>query len=429
MNEGPSDTLDLDVAGLADWNIRLAGDAWILAGADHALDLAGPAGARVRVARQGITHLLVGANGHPSVLSAISAARGGETILVAPGVYREDHAFVIDRAVTLQGVSRTGTPIQDGSDAESTIVVPPAAAGHDFTIAAPGVVIRGLAFVTSDQRSIAAPRPDTTTQVQLFNSAGQLQSRHERVQTALDAARDGDRITVPAGRHVGDLHISKAVTLVGMNAGRPGHSRRGVESMLLGCIVMSPSARTVVIDGLVLLGPFVMRHAAAADRSFALRNCIIDGRDGETAISLTRGCTSEIFNNLILGGGAEAIFIRRGFDDLCIGGNRFQAAAGAAGIALCGGPGPNRIQIVGNTFLDGDYGILIEEESGLGQPGDAVVVSGNHFGEDWGGIAGRAPAVAAIHADGPFPRWLEFSMSASLDLNSYHLAPSARSAT
>jgi hypothetical protein len=378
----PFDTLNLDAAGFADWEIRLSGGEWKL-GREGDLLCFGAAGARMRVIRDGVAHLMVGGNGHASILAAIKAARDGDTILIAPGRYREEQAFVSDRSVTLQGVTDHGQSGAPGSEA------------------------------------------DTLPQVRLFNEAGRLKRIYHDIQAALDAAAERDRILAPAGRHVGDLHISTDVTLSGMNAGRPGGSaRRGIETTIMGRIVMGQNARSIVLDGLVVWGSFAMEPAAQTDRRFALRNCVIDGRDADAAISLARGAASEIVNNLILGGNEAAIGIRCGFDDLSICGNRIDAAAGAVGIALAGGPGTDRIEILGNTFMDGFYGVFVHGGE-LGQQGDAVLLSGNHFGENSGGTKGGAPRIAAVHADAPLPAWLEFSLGLSLELNNYHITPPA----
>ena len=112
----PSDTWDLNAAGLADRQIRLFGNSWVLSGTGSPVVLGSTSGAGMRIVRNGKAYLLVGGNGHASVLSAIRAAEGGETILIAPGTYREEEPFVIDRPVTLQGVSEQGIPVVGRSE-------------------------------------------------------------------------------------------------------------------------------------------------------------------------------------------------------------------------------------------------------------------------------------------------------------------------
>jgi nitrous oxidase accessory protein NosD len=418
------ETLDLDAAGLADRRLRPRRDAWVLAGDGVELEVGGACGARMRLVRHGITCLLVGANGYPSVLAAIRAARGGETVLVAPGTYREEQSFVIDRSITLQGVSEQGEPVVHAGEVVATIIaLRPGTGGAGFAIKAPGVTIQGLSFIAMERPRVGFAGADANagSQVRLLNAAGRLRRNCEDVQTALDAAEAGDRIQIPEGRHVGDLFIRTSVTLSGRNAGRPGRSsRREIEATLLGHVVMGTGAGSVVIDGLVIWGSFTMEPDEAGERRLAVRNCVIDGRDSHAAIHLARGTSSEIVNNLILGGSTAAIRIACGFDGLSICGNHIETPGGAAGIALHGGPRADRVEILGNTFLDGNYGVLLHAGN-LGQLDDSVVLSGNHFGERGGG----APLVAAIHADGVLPGSLEASLGASLALNTYHAMPPA----
>lgn len=424
--QGHTATLDLDLAGLANCEIGLDGVVWRLTGPGGTRDLGGDCGARMRITLKGVTYLLAGGNGHASVLSAIRAAHGGETILVAPGVYRETEAFVIDRPVTLLGVSGTGKPILDHENIAATIIAVRTGAGKGFAVTASGVIIGGLALLADARPRAEIPiaRPSAIPQVRLFNGGGRLKHIHQNIQAALDAADEGDRIVVQAGRHVGDLFVRRGVTLAGVNVGRPGDSpRREVESTLLGHVVMCASAASLVLDGLTLQGAFEMEHSVVPGRCFALRNCVIDGRDVDCAISVARGTASEIINNMVYGGLEEAICVGSGFDDLTISGNRIQIAVGAVGIALNGGRGRDRIEILANTFMGGDYGILIETDGGLGEQGDAVLLSGNHFGEECSNVVRGAPAVAAVHADGPMPSWLEFSLGLSIDLNTYHAVP------
>ncbi len=423
----PLDTLNLDEAGLGDWDIRLSGNTWILSGsAGGSLAIGGASGARMRIVRQGVAYLLIGANGHKAILPTVQAARSGETLLIAPGTYHEGLAFRIDRSVTLQGVSELGIPIVGSDSGAATIVVSSSAADSvPFDFDAAGVVIQGLNFLADRQhREVPGFDMSALPQVRMFSGSGILKRIYLDIQSALDAAEEGDRIMVPAGRHVGDLHVRTGVTLAGMNMGRPsGAASRGVETTILGRVIMTCSARSLVLDGLVIWGDFEMERATAPARRFALRNCVVDGRDSDAAVSLARGASSEIINNLILGGVHVAISIRGGFDDLSISGNRIEASTGAVGISVHGGADTDRMEILGNTFVEGDYGIFIHADGNLGTQGDSVLLSGNHFGEDSCGMACSAPAVAGVHADGPLPAWLELSLGMSLDLNTCHPGP------
>lgn len=666
----PLDIVELDQGG-ADWRILLVDGNWMLNGAPGRIEFAGPSGARMRLVRRGLTYLLVGGNGYPSVQAALEVAWGGETILVAPGDYRDARPFIVNRPVSLHGVSENGTLIVRSDEVVATIHAQQRLeGGAGFMVAAPDVILCGLCFasaatakvldvcgerlnllacivrstgpvpaasalhiggdfqqrgpgafawgnvlrgsVTLDvgdgsvpasvtiignsieadllpalwircgaallQRpaadsalptiednllpasgaagislavqwdapagqaattphvldawfsrtvranpgigavivdafghmrvtrmpdfagtgcvegfAIYAPMPAAMAQagdgdtlytgvgiareqlaaqeapawnaaaaqgpapaepvqqavaedrqelsptgelrildsgaerapVRLFDGMGRLRRTCPSLQAAVEVAVDGDRIVVPMGRHVGDVYIGRAVSISGANIGRPAVSpRRTAEATIMGRIVVGRTATGVIIDGLAIVGSVAMERVLPGNRQLVLRNCVIDGRDTDTAITAASGFGSTIANNLILGGSDEAILIPCGFDGLVISGNHIHATAGAVGIALSGGPGPDCLEILGNTFLGGDYGVLMEVDGALGQPGDAVVLTGNHFGERIAGMVSGAPAVAAVHADGPVPAVLESSLGASLEMNTYHvLAP------
>lgn len=675
----PGDTIDLDATAFGDWRICLADGQWSLAGAAGSLQFGTAGSARLRLRRHGFPHLLVGADGYPTIRAALDAAQGGETLLVAPGVYDEGESLAIDRSVTLQGVAHNGAAVTDCDAVAARIVARAGSGGAPaFRVPAPGVIVHGIALastgaiesVTTDpglcpvleiqsggfsllasvvgceadrpagiaiqiaagharaarqhafvsgchiRGSIAlkldgnAPRElvalvgnqieagllpavcvccdahvieagdpaaslpviednrvlardgldvafalqwedaceaftprsdaldlyfarlvhgnpqigavlvdaaghmrstplpdytdcrravhglavyasaesamleagegdtvysgtgspdaqrtdtrspvrgdagavatvpvitadhgpaarelssmevlfvlrsglDATVRVRLFNGAGRLKHICDSVQEAIEVADDGDRIVLPAGRHVTDVRIDRPLTLCGANVGRSaGSPRRGVETTLMGRVVVGRHATNVVIDGLTVVGSMQTEPAALPGQHFVLRNCVIDGRDGETAINVDGGTGSALTSNLVLGGRDEAIRIPHGFDDLAISGNRIHAAEGAVGIALSGGPGTDSVQIVGNTFVGGDYGVLLEVNQGLAQPGDVVTVAGNQFGEVLAGIPSGAPVIAAVHADGPVPASLEGSLGISLERNAYHV--------
>jgi hypothetical protein len=419
-------TLDLDLAGLSDFDIQLEEQTWRVTGSGRSRALA--EGGRVlrRIKHRGVTYLLVGGNGHASVLTAIRTSKPGDTILVAPGTYRETEAFIIDRPITLLGVSANGTPIRDNGNIAATIVALQKGDGKGFVLTASGVVIAGLALVshTSTSADIRRLLPGVSPQIRLSDRGGNFKHLYPNIQAALDAADEDDCINVPAGRHVGDLYVRRSVTLSGANAGRPGESpRRDGESTLLGQIQMGAGAASLVLDGLALRGAFDMEPTKAADRRFSLRNCVMDGRDADCAISVAQGAASEIFNNMVYGGSQEAIRVGNGFDGLSITGNRIQIATRAVGIALKSGRGSDHIEILANTFLDGDYSVLIRTECWHGEPGDSILLSGNHFGEECGSVVRGAPMIAAVHTDGGMPASLELLLGFSIDLNTYHELP------
>lgn|GEM_PF-2429144 len=267
---------------------------------------------------------------------------------------------------------------------------------------------------------------DLAAPVRLFDADGHLKGAHASIQEAIDMAAHGDRLSIAPGHYPEDLHVLKTITLTGANAGLPGDSpRRSTETAVCGHVVIGCDTTHVVIDGLAIVGDLKTEPSAAADQHLALRNCVIDGRRGDAAISVLSGSGTTIANNLIIGGTDEAIYVPYGFEDLAITGNRIQTAEGATGIALNGGAGVDSVHICGNTLLGGDYGVLIEVDSGLAQRGDTITIAGNTFGEAIAGMPTGGPTVAAVHADSLVPAQLASSLGASLDLNTYHVSGAA----
>ncbi|MEJ0040536.1 MAG: right-handed parallel beta-helix repeat-containing protein [Gammaproteobacteria bacterium] len=676
----PLDTIELNPAAFGDWTLALCESGWMLTNGEDVVPFASAGGARVRIKRGRFATLLVGDNGHPCIQAAIDAARGGETILIAPGTYREGRVFaadellqpgmaaaayglVVNKSVTLQGVADDGTPITDRDKVSATAVALfHSAHSGSFAIAAAGVTIRGLGFVpasrccddevvrgitrvfevhgerfnllasvvergptaralsavhfsgrggcapvrnavisgnllcgsislegatpgecgrvvirdndivgdllppvwiscdasvlASPQAEAAMPVVDDNTlrtrdgarfsmvvqcddaaapaalahhgldgylsrvldangeigavlldasgssrmaamadptgvrkaaygvgiyastqaamgaaragdtlstssgirrgfstpspvpaalapardlsetgvlrvlhgddgvvrPVRLFDGTGRPRGAYPNIQAAIDLARDGDRISVPAGPYPGDLYIGRPITLTGANAGKAGSvDGRGVEAAIVGCVVIGSQATHVVIDGFAIIGSVTTELAAEANQHLALRNCVIDGRDMSSAIAVLSGSGTSLANNVILGGVDEAIYVPYGFEDLAITGNRIRAASGGVAIALNGGAGADSVRIFGNTILGGDYGVLIEVDSGLEQAGDFITIAGNQFGELLEGAPSGAPVVACVHADAPVPATLERSLGASLELNTYNV--------
>lgn len=264
---------------------------------------------------------------------------------------------------------------------------------------------------------------DLATPVHLLDATGRLKQVHGAVQPAIDCAMPGDRIVVAPSHHVGDLYFRKPVTLTGSNAGLHGNSsRRGLEAHLSGRILIGSDAGEVVIDGFTIIGSVSTEPSAIAPQRLAIRNCVIDGSGSGAAISVLGGSGITIMDNRIVGGADEAIYVPYGFDNLAISGNTLQVAEGAVGIALNGGAGVDTAHILGNTFLGGDYGVLIEVDEGLEQAGDVITVTGNQFGELEDGVSCNGAVIAAIHADRTVPFGLERSLGVSLDLNTYYLS-------
>lgn len=263
--------------------------------------------------------------------------------------------------------------------------------------------------------------------VRVSGTDGVQRGAFATLQQGIDAAQNGDRIEVAPGSYSGDLHIVRALTLTGANAGRPGNSmNRGLESAILGDVTIDPGPADVVIDGFTIRGTVSICMPAGSRAHLALRCCVVNASGLSAAIRIQSGSGTMIASNLIISGSDEGIYAPSGFDDLVISGNRLEIADGAAGIVLNGGAGTDSVYILGNTAVGGDYGILVEGGAGLDGPGDSITIAGNCFGELHDGMVMGAPAVAAISADRPVSRALERSLGACLQSNVYNLSPASQ---
>lgn len=267
---------------------------------------------------------------------------------------------------------------------------------------------------------------DLNAPVRCYDRSGELRGSYATIQAALDAAHHGERIVVGPGSYLEDLYISAGITLSGANAGLAGTSaQRGVETAVAGQVVVGCDVLDVTMDGLSIVGSITTERSAEAGQRLSVRNCVINGQDASAAIFLLAGRGVTISNNLIRGGADEAIYVPCGFYDLAITGNRICVADGAAAIALSGSAGADSAHIFGNVIVGGDYGVVVEVDSGLEQAGDVITIAGNQFGEVVDSVAKGAPAVAAIYADGPVPPALHRSLGASLELNTYNVSSGA----
>jgi hypothetical protein len=145
-------TIAIDASG--NWTVTDAGGTDTLTGVE-------------KVTIDSTTYLLVdkaGANvgGYQTLQSAIDAASGGETILVAPGAYTESANYnpadntnsgsnplglLVNKSVTIQGVDADGVAITDASATEATITASVQSNwGTSFFVTAPDVTIIGLEF-------------------------------------------------------------------------------------------------------------------------------------------------------------------------------------------------------------------------------------------------------------------------------------------
>src|SRR5690606_18596782 len=211
---------------------------------------------------------------HASIQAAIDDASPGDTLHVGAGVYREQLAMA-GKALTLSGATDArGDPlvkllppdwmqlVSAAGDARRQVLIDlsshPAALQREAAAARPlpaaterQASLRmsldagrtgDLALVESDgeladQRvlDLLDSYADLALPVRHFGKDGRQKGAYGRVQEAIDVAADGDRIEIAQGSFGGDLSITRPLTLLGANAGRPGHSsHRGLESVVLG---------------------------------------------------------------------------------------------------------------------------------------------------------------------------------------------------
>lgn len=400
---------------------------------------------------------------YASIQAAINDASQGDTLHVGAGIYRERLALSGKHLALAGATDVHGDPLVKLLPPEWSQLSGGAGGGWRHTVInlsshptarlrqqSPGRAQEGrssaeagssLSEVRQEEGSIqdAAPKCDALADervldlldsyaslalpVRHFGRDGRQKGALSGVQEAIDVAHDGDRIEIAPGSFTGDLHVTRPLTLLGANAGRPGSSgHRGLESVILGDVTICPGSAEVVIDGLTIRGSVTSRVVSGARSHLALRCCVINASGLSSAISILSGTGTMIASNLIISGSEEGIYAPFGFDDLVISGNRLEIAEGAAGIVLNTGAGTDSVYILGNTAIGGDYGILVEGDSGLDGPGDSITIAGNCFGELHEGRAVRAPAVAAICADRPVSRALERSLGACLESNVYNLS-------
>lgn len=401
---------------------------------------------------------------YASIQAAIDVASQGDTLHVGAGIYRERLALSGKHLALSGATDAHGEPLVKLLPPEwsqlSANAVPRGETVIDLS-SHPAALVRQQNFgrtqetgtetvaeasLPSPGHEDASPTGQTTTvgdalmeervldlldsyaslalPVRHFGRDGRQKGAFNGVQEAIDAAQDGDRIEIAPGSFTGDIRVTRPLALLGANAGRPGSSaNRGLESVILGDVTISPGSAEVVIDGLTIRGAVTSRVASGARSHLALRCCVINASGLSTAVSILSGTGTMIASNLIISGSEEGIYAPFGFDDLVISGNRLEIAESAAGIVLNGGDGTDSAYILGNTAIGGDYGILVEGGSGSDAPGDSITIAGNCFGELHEGMAVGAPAVAAICADRPISRALERSLGACLESNVYNLPP------
>ena len=94
------------------------------------------------------------------------------------------------------------------------------------------------------------------------------------IQSAIDAADEGDTIEVAAGTYVEDLEINKSMTLSGINAGISYDETRNAEAIISGGSIQF-TANNITFDGFKILNSFVDRFSSIAS-GLTLSNTIIE---------------------------------------------------------------------------------------------------------------------------------------------------------
>lgn len=399
---------------------------------------------------------------HSTIQAAIDNALPADTLHVGAGVYRE-RLLLSGKGLSLVGATDArGEPLvrllppdpaglrMPGNEARPSVVIElgrrPAVRTREATAGTADMVAGAEASMAAPVDTVADDAaPDAAAEladegvldllgspesralpVRHFGGDGRRKGAYATIQEAIDAAAEGDRIEVAPGEYAGDLLVSRPLTLLGANAGRPGHSsQRGLESTVLGSVAIRCGPGEVVIDGMSIRGEVSSQVAAGPRSHLALRCCVIDASGLAAAVTIQSGSGTMLAGNRICSGTEEGIHAPCGFDDLVISGNRLESGEGASGIVLHAGAGTDSAYILGNTVIGGDYGILVEGGLDLEGPGDSITIAGNCFGEMHDGIAWGAPAVAAICTDRPVSRALERSLGACLESNVYNLSATA----
>jgi parallel beta-helix repeat protein len=138
--------------------------------------------------------------------------------------------------------------------------------------------------------------------VKLLTSGGSLISNHPTIQSAVDAASNGNKIEVSPGTYEENINVNKSVTLIGANAGESCADGRGPESIIVGTTSSESSAVTiaangVTIDGFKITNPKGSNGVQASGRSNlnVIYNVIDDIGDAVAGFSSSAGIQFEAF--------------------------------------------------------------------------------------------------------------------------------------
>ncbi|HEX7115844.1 MAG TPA: hypothetical protein VF193_11995 [Steroidobacter sp.] len=251
--------------------------------------------------------------------------------------------------------------------------------------------------------------------VRVFDGEGALKAIYEDLRDALAAAEDGDVLELLAGNFTLVLDetfqgIDASIILRGANAGlSAGSIARGAESAIT--VIGGPLAvlaENVTIDGVSVAA---MIQAGPEAQGLTLINSRLNGSPNVALQLAVDGAI--VSGNLITGDiGVEA----SSFGELIIQNNRFETET--AGVRVEPGSGEEYLQISGNTFVGGSYGVSLQ--GGVPDYENADIrISDNVF---------LSQMLAGVHADEQLPASLDGSLGASLPLNIYGTTASNRPA-
>ena len=119
--------------------------------------------------------------------------------------------------------------------------------------------------------------------VRLLDGYGRLKAMYATIQAAISAAISGDEIVIAPGVYAEDLHVNARLTLT-CAIERSGSERTAGKAVVVGHVVVAPTAVELVVDGVAIEGGLTMQSAGGATASITLRSSGIQG----SGVSCTR---------------------------------------------------------------------------------------------------------------------------------------------
>jgi Ca2+-binding RTX toxin-like protein len=242
--------------------------------------------------------------------------------------------------------------------------------------------------------------------IRVFDADGVLKGIYDALGDALAVAEDGDVFELRAGffalvRDETFDGIDKSITLRGANAGlAAGSIARGEESSIQ--VIGGPLAvlaENVTIDGVQI---FASITAGAEAQGLTISNSRLNGGPG-MALQLSADDVLVSGNSIT---GVVGI-VASSFGEVTISDNTFQTME--TGVRIEPGNAEERLQITGNTFDGGMYGVSLQGNVAGYEDAD-IRISDNVFVKQSG---------AAVYADQQLPASLDSSLGASLPVNIY----------